>query len=231
MNDEKTLHLLVVDDDNRLRRLLHQYLSENGFVIAEAASAAEAREQMENFSFDLMILDVMMPNETGLEFAKSLRNAGNIIPILMLTAMGDLQDRINGLESGVDDYLSKPFDPKELLLRINSILRRSLPSIQKEKENKLVFGACSYDVVRGVLSKADDYIPLTAVEAELMRVLVANVGKEITREELARQTNTENERTIDVQINRLRKKIEVDLKNPRYIQTIRGKGYICLPDK
>ena len=226
---EEKNHILVIDDDNRLRRLLHQYLKENGFIVSEAANPEEARKMMDSFLFDILILDVMMPGENGFCFAKSLREKGIQVPILMLTAMGELQDRIEGLESGVDDYLSKPFDPKELLLRLNSILRRAAMVPEKEKTGVLSFGSCLYDVDRAELSSEGHSIPLTQVERDLLRVLVDNLGKEVSRLDLAMQTGTENERTVDVQINRLRKKIEQSPKNPRYLQTVRGKGYILLP--
>lgn len=221
-------HILVIDDDNRLRRLLNQYLTKNGFVISEASSSNEARRLMAVMVFDLLILDVMMPQENGYTFAKDLRKKKEMVPILMLTAMGELQDRIKGLESGVDDYLSKPFDPKELLLRINSILRRSI--LGQTKENVFKFGETTYHVERSELERSGTFIPLTSVESDLMSVLVAKAGQEVSREELSEKTQTDNERTIDVKINRLRKKIEVDPKSPRYLQTVRGKGYLILPD-
>ena len=171
-----------------------------------------------------------MPEENGIDFARWLRETGNHTPILMLTAMGEVQNRIEGLEAGVDDYLAKPFEPKELLLRINSILRRTAMILEKERLNKLHFGDCIYDIERQELSKNGEFIALTPVEAELMRLLVEKIGSEVTRDELAYLTKTQNERTIDVQVNRLRKKIEEDCKNPRYLQTVRGKGYLLLPD-
>ena len=227
-NDKK--HILVIDDDNRLRQLLHRYLSQNGFWVSEAQNPKIARQMMDDFVFDLFILDVMMPEENGVEFARWLRETGNHTPILMLTAMGEVQNRIEGLEAGVDDYLAKPFEPKELLLRINSILRRTAMILEKERLNKLHFGDCVYDIERQELSKNGEFIALTPVEAELMRLLVEKIGSEVTRDELAYLTKTQNERTIDVQVNRLRKKIEEDCKNPRYLQTVRGKGYLLLPD-
>ncbi len=223
-------HILVIDDDTRLRRLLRRYLTENGFLVSEASHPDEARRLMDSFLFDLLVLDVMMPGENGFSFAKSLREKGNMIPILMLTAMGEIQDRIHGLESGVDDYLSKPFDPKELILRINSILRRTFMSAPKEKETTLHFGSTTYHVDRGTLEQDGVFVSLTSVENDLLKKLAAKAGHEVTREELASSMETENERTIDVQINRLRKKIETDSKNPRYLQTVRGKGYLLLPD-
>ncbi len=230
MSEMEKTHILVIDDDTRLRKLLHQYLSENGFMVSEAASPVEARVLMSSFLFDILILDVMMPGENGYSFAKSLREKGDNIPILMLTAMGELQDRITGLESGVDDYLSKPFDPKELLLRINSILRRASTISAKEKQTIYKLGTCQYDTQRGELTQNGQFVPLTSAENELLKVLIEKIGQEVTREELARIFKTENERSIDVQVNRLRKKIETDPKSPRYLQTVRGKGYLLLPD-
>ena len=220
----------MIDDDTRLRKLLRRYLTENGFIVSEASNPSEARHLMTCIKFDLLVLDVMMPGENGYSFAKSLREKADMIPILMLTAMGELQDRIHGLESGVDDYLSKPFDPKELILRINSILRRTFMLSPKGTEESLHFGDIIYDKERGTLEQKGEIISLTSVENDLLKVLAQRAGQEVSREELASITHTENERTIDVQINRLRKKIEQDSKNPRYLQTIRGKGYLLLPD-
>ncbi len=223
-------HILVVDDDTRLRRLLHRYLNQNGFFVSEAANPKAAREMMQDFLFDLFILDVMMPGENGFEFSKWLRQNDVHTPILMLTAMGEVQNRIEGLEAGVDDYLSKPFEPKELLLRINSILRRTEMILEKQRLNRLHFGVCVYDIDRQELSKDGQFITLTPVEAELIKLLAARAGQEVSRSELIGLTNTQNERTIDVQVNRLRKKIEQDPKKPRYLQTVRGFGYLLLPD-
>ena len=223
-------HILVIDDDTRLRRLLHRYLNQNDFFVSEADNPATAREMMKNFSFDLFVLDVMMPGESGIEFSKWLRANDIHTPILMLTAMGNVQSRIEGLEAGVDDYLAKPFEPKELLLRINSILRRTVIAMEKERLNQLHFGSCVYDIDKQELSKNGEFIALTPVENELMRLLVSQVGQEVSRSQLALLTKTDNERTIDVQVNRLRKKIEEDPKKPRYLQTVRGKGYTLLPD-
>lgn len=222
-------HVLIIDDDTRLRRLLNRYLTDNGFVVSEAADADEARQLMANIAFDMLVLDVMMPHENGYIFAKSLRDKGNMIPILMLTAMGQLQDRIQGLESGVDDYLAKPFDPKELLLRMHSILRRI--NTLKDNEDVVVhFGETLYHTERAELEQGGTFLPLTAVEADLMRVLTQKAGQEVTRAELAAVLDTTNERTVDVQVNRLRKKLESDPKSPRYLQTVRGKGYVLIPD-
>ena len=223
-------HILVVDDDNRLRGLLHKYLTENGFLVSQAACTAEARTLMSTFTFDLMILDVMLPEETGLEFATALRKQGVSLPILMLTAMGELNDRIQGLESGVDDYLPKPFSSKELLLRIQSILRRVAMRVPVHKETNLHFGNVVYDTEHQVIMRDEQVIPLTQVEKTLMRLLIAHMGNDISRADIAASLQTDNERTVDVQINRLRKKIEADPKAPRYLQTVRGKGYMLLPD-
>lgn len=223
-------HILVIDDDTRLRRLLHRYLNQNDFFVSEADNPKTAREMMKNFSFDLFVLDVMMPGESGIEFSKWLRENDIHTPILMLTAMGTVQNRIDGLEAGVDDYLAKPFEPKELLLRINSILRRTVIALEKERLNQLHFGNCVYDIDKQELSKDGEFIALTPVENELMRLLVSQIGQEVSRSQLALLTKTDNERTIDVQVNRLRKKIEEDPKKPRYLQTVRGKGYTLLPD-
>ncbi|MBE6449872.1 MAG: response regulator transcription factor [Alphaproteobacteria bacterium] len=223
-------HILVIDDDNRLRQLLHKYLSQNDFFVSEAENPVQARQLMEDFTFDLFVVDVMMPLENGLEFTKWLRENKIFTPVLMLTAMGDVQNRIDGFEAGVDDYLPKPFEPKELLLRIYSILRRTEMILEKQRLNQLRFGNCLYDIERQELSKDGEFIALTPVESELMHLLVSQIGCEVSREELARLTKTENERTIDVQVNRLRKKIEEEPKKPRYLQTVRGKGYLLLAD-
>ncbi len=230
MSSLEKKHILIIDDDTRIRRLLHRYLSQNNFVVSEADNPITARQMMDCFSFDLLVLDVMMPQENGFDFARWLRQNGCDIPVLMLTAMSDVQNRIEGLESGVDDYLAKPFEPKELLLRINSILKRTMLKAQNEQMHQLHFGDCLYDTERQELSKNGTYISLTPAESELMKLLVADVGKEVSRGTLAEKMNTDNERTIDVQVNRLRKKIETDLKQPRYLQTVRGKGYMLLPD-
>ncbi|MBP5161286.1 MAG: response regulator [Alphaproteobacteria bacterium] len=223
-------HILVVDDDNRLRGLLHRYLTENGFLVSQAACTAQARELMSTFTFDLMILDVMLPEENGFDFAKALRQQGVTMPILMLTAMGELSDRIQGLESGVDDYLPKPFSSKELLLRIQSILRRVAMRVPAHTETMLHFGDVVYDVEHQVIMRDSQVVPLTQVEKTLLRLLIAHMGNALPRSELAAGLQTDNERTVDVQVNRLRKKIEVDPKAPRYLQTVRGKGYMLLPD-
>jgi two-component system phosphate regulon response regulator OmpR len=229
-------HILVVDDDDRLRVLLRRFLAEQGFVVGTASNSAEAKEILENLDYDIMVLDVMMPSETGLEFLRGLRGGSNPrlrrLPVLMLTALGEANDRIGGLETGADDYLSKPFEPRELLLRINSILRRVERPQQTSAKIKL--GRWHYDPQRDELQSGDETIRLTDMEAGLMRSLAAEPGGVVSREFLAEKSKSEktsvNDRTIDVQITRLRRKIEDDAKNPRYIVTVRGEGYMLLPE-
>ncbi len=223
-------HILVVDDDNRLRKLLHRYLNQNDFIVSEACDSIQAKELMQSFVFDLLILDVMMPHQNGFEFTKDLRADGIQIPIVMLTAMGDVNDRIAGLESGVDDYLPKPFEPKELLLRIASIFRRTDPIKEKQKENFVHLGRFVYDKDYKTLSCGTEVVSMTPAETDLLQRFCCCLGQEISREELANALQIQNERSIDVQVNRLRKKIEENWKKPRYLQTVRGKGYVLLPD-
>lgn len=219
-------HILVVDDDRRIRELLKRYLAENGFRVTTAEHAAEARARLEGLAFDLIVLDVMMPGESGFDFAQSLRTTSTV-PILMLTARGEANDRIMGLERGVDDYLAKPFEPRELLLRIGTILRRAqMPGTRKHDE--LALGPLRFNVTRGELRDGDRQIRLTTREVQLMRLFAANPGKPLSRLDLC--DNEAAERSIDVQINRLRRKIEADPKNPVYLQTVRGEGYALLPD-
>lgn len=218
-------HILVVDDDNRLRELLRKYLSENGYAVTTASDAGEARLRLAGLAFDLIVLDVMMPGENGLDLARSLREAAHHIPILMLTAMGEALDRINGFEAGVDDYLAKPFEPRELLLRIGSILRR-VPRETEPEMSEVRMGPFTYDVVRQELRRGQDIIYLTTAEAALLAILAESPGKTFSREELGSRTgNATNLRTVDVQVTRLRKKIEDDPRMPRYLQTVRGIGY------
>jgi two-component system phosphate regulon response regulator OmpR len=219
-------HILVVDDDRRIRELLKRYLSDNGFRVTVAEHAAEARARLEGLSFDLVVLDVMMPGESGLDFAQSLR-AVSSVPILMLTARGEASDRIDGLERGVDDYLAKPFEPRELLLRIGTILRRAqAPGAARHDE--ITMGPRRFNILRGELWLDNEMIRLTTREIQLLRLFAANPGKVLSRLDLC--DNEAAERSIDVQINRLRRKIEADPKNPTYLQTVRGEGYLFLPD-
>ena len=222
-------HILVVDDDTRLRMLLQRFLRENGFFVSAAKSAEEARLLLKQYRFHLLIVDVMMPQETGLEFLARLRQE-NMVPVIMLTAMGDVEDRIAGLENGADDYVSKPFEPKELLLRIGSILRRA--PIEKKESQKLNLGLFVFDMqTKELISKQGEILHITPVEQNLLQILGAKPGQAFSREKLSDMLGVEQSpRSIDVQITRLRKKIEKDSKNPRYLQTLRGKGYMLLTD-
>ena len=220
-------HILVVDDDTRLRELLSQYLGENGFMVTTAVDAAEARAKMRGLAFDLLVLDVMMPGENGLELTQSLRMS-SVVPILLLTAMGDSDDRVLGLERGADDYLTKPFEPRELVLRIESILRRAAPTVM---DGPVRMGACSFDLGRRELRRNDAIVRLTTIEATLLTTLARKPGVTLSRDDLIRQCSIDGgERTVDVQVTRLRRKIEPDPREPRYLQTIRGQGYVLQPD-
>lgn len=223
-------HILVVDDDTRLRSLLQRFLRENGFYVSSAKDAESARGMLLNYRFDILIVDIMMPNESGLEFLAKLREKNNI-PVILLTAMGETQDRINGLEVGADDYLSKPFEPKELVLRIKNILKRS-PVERDEIPEKLTLGLCVYHVqTKELYTKQGEIVHITPVEQSLLNVLGGKLGQVFTREDLAEILGAgQSPRSIDVQITRLRKKIEQDSRNPRYLQTVRGKGYMLLAD-
>jgi len=219
-------HILVVDDDRRIRELLKRYLSDNGFRVTTAEHAAEARARLEGLSFDLIVLDVMMPGESGLDLTRDLRRT-SAVPILMLTARGEASDRIDGLERGVDDYLAKPFEPRELLLRICTILRRALAP-GRQRHDEILLGPCRFNVTRGELWNGDTQVRLTTREIQLMRIFADNPGKPLSRLDLC--DNEAAERSIDVQINRLRRKIESDPRNPLYLQTVRGEGYALMPD-
>lgn len=221
-------HILVVDDDTRLRELLKSFLSRNGFRVSTAASAAEARQRLGALDFDLIVLDVMMPGETGLAFAAELRRTDEV-PILMLTAMVDTKDRIAGLEAGVDDYLGKPFEPRELLLRIQSVLRRGRPATTAaptEEQRQVAFGPFQFDLELGELAQKGKRVPLTDAEIALMRAFTGHIGDVLSRETLCKIVGSDiNERAIDVQVTRLRRKIEPDPSFPRYLRTVRGQGY------
>jgi two-component system phosphate regulon response regulator OmpR len=233
MSTPTPAHILVVDDDTRLRGLLQRFLAENGFMVSQAADAAEARQALASLEFDLLIVDVMMPGEDGMSLTRSLRETKDV-PILILTAMGEADDRITGLETGADDYLTKPFEPRELLLRINAILRRARRPDAAEGETgreSLNLGACVYDMRRDELVCDGAPVRLTPAEASLLRELARRPGEILSREDLAAATGAaRNLRTVDVQVTRLRKKIESDLRLPRYLQTVRGKGYMLMPD-
>ncbi len=219
-------HILVVDDDTRLRELLRTFLSKNGFRVTVASQAAEARERLGVLDFDLIVLDVMMPGQTGLDFATEIRRSDDV-PILMLTAMGDTKDRIAGLETGVDDYLGKPFEPRELLLRIQNVLKRNRTVAPTgEPQRLVVFGPFQFDHELGELTNKGKRVPLTDAETALLRVFTTRLGEVLSRETLCRSVGLAvNERAIDVQVTRLRRKIEPDPSFPRYLRTVRGQGY------
>jgi two-component system phosphate regulon response regulator OmpR len=224
-------HLLVVDDDARLRALLHRYLADNGFRVTLAGDAAEARASLTSFAFDLIVLDVMMPGETGIELTRSLRGEARQerVPILLLTAMGEPEDRINGLEQGADDYLAKPFEPRELVLRIRNIIERRGPT--GEAAGSIRFGAFRFDLARGELFRGSELVHLTSAEALLLASLAARAGEAVSREDLSQSAPfSGNIRNVDVQMTRLRRKIEADPRYPRYLQTVRGTGYALKPE-
>jgi two-component system phosphate regulon response regulator OmpR len=228
MNDTAEPHLLVVDDDAPLRELLRRYLTEQGFRVTTAADAAEARAKLQSLAFDLLVLDVMMPGEDGLDLTRALRRESRI-PILLLTAMAEPEDRINGLERGADDYIGKPFEPRELVLRIRNILQR-VPQPSAEA-NEFRFGAFRLDLGRGELYRGSDPVHLTAAEVALLLALARRAGDAVSREALSEEAQfSGNVRTVDVQVTRLRRKIERDPKFPRYLQTVRGTGYVLKPD-
>jgi len=229
--DDLEPHLLVVDDDARLRDLLRRYLSENGFRVTVAANAQEARANLASFAFDLIVLDVMMPGESGLDLTAALRRNGGSpgLPILLLTAMGEPEDRVNGLERGADDYLAKPFEPRELVLRIRNIIERR--GRVEEAASTLRFGAFRFDLARGELFRGSEIVRLTAAEAGLMLSLAARAGEAVSREDLSQSAQFRgNIRNVDVQMTRLRRKIEPDPRYPRYLQTVRGTGYALKPE-
>ncbi len=230
---EPQAHLLVVDDDERIRGLLQKFLMRHGFLVSVARDAAQARRVLAGLEFDLIVLDVMMPGEDGMALTRDLR-ARMATPILLLTAKGEAANRIEGLEAGADDYLVKPFEPKELLLRINAILRR-VPHVRAEVGPKVLhMGPVRYDLDRGELWRGSDLVRLTATEAALMRIFSAQPGSAVSREvlvgDVSRDETGAQERAVDVQITRLRRKIEDDPKQPRYLQTVRGEGYMLQPD-
>jgi two-component system phosphate regulon response regulator OmpR len=216
-------HVLVVDDDARIRDLVSRFLKEHGFVVVTAQDAKEARGLLKGFAFDVLVVDVMMPGETGLSFTQDLRKSYNV-PVLLLTALGEAQDRIAGLESGADDYLAKPFEPRELVLRLQSILRRTSA---KPSAKAFKIGGWFFDPEIEELRNENVAQKLTSAEANLLRALASRPREVVSREELAQKCGLDaGERTIDVQVTRLRRKIETDTKTPRYLLTVRGKGYM-----
>lgn len=227
-------HILVVDDDERIRELLKRFLVRNGYLVSVARDAAHAGRLLESLAFDLLVVDVMMPGEDGLSFTRRMRETVEV-PILLLTAKAETEDRIEGLEAGADDYLPKPFEPRELLLRVAAILRRALPTVEQEAPlTALLMGEIEYDLIRGELRRGDAAVRLTSTEQALMRVFSRQPNEPVSRlrlaEELGGSGGEVQERAVDVQITRLRRKIETDPKNPRYLQTVRGAGYMLTPD-
>jgi two-component system phosphate regulon response regulator OmpR len=232
-------HILVVDDDKRLRELLRKYLSEQGFRVTVAADAADARRKLAGLSFDLIVLDIMMPGESGLDLTRALRQEGTV-PILLLTAMGEAANRIAGLEVGADDYLPKPFEPRELVLRIRTILRRVPAPEPAGPKREVRFGPFAFDLDRRVLRRAGQEVRLTTGESELLAALAAAPGQALSREALVQQTRAgpangagdaaAGSRMVDVQMTRLRRKIEEDPRFPRHLQTVRGRGYMLRVD-
>jgi len=232
-------HLLVVDDDERIRTLLRKYLMRHGFRVTVARDAAHARRVLSGLEFDLIVMDVMMPGEDGFDLTESLRVDGTRTPIVLLTARGETEDRIRGLRAGADDYLAKPFEPTELLLRTNAILRRSLrPEAVRWGPKIIRLGAVHYDTEQGKMWNGKHPVRLTSTEARLMKIFAANPGDPVSRarliEEPDRDGGTDDrraqDRAVDVRIGRLRRKIEVDPARPRYLQTVRGAGYMLAPD-
>ncbi len=232
--NELDAHLLIVDDDERIRTLLQKFLIRNGFLVSAARDAAHARRILSGLDFDLIVLDVMMPGEDGVSLTRGIRETSGT-PILLLTARAETEDRIKGLEAGADDYLAKPFEPKELLLRINAILRRMPETTSDDAIPKLLnLGDIRYDIERGEMWRGEDLVRLTATESQLMRIFSTRPGEPVSRanlvEELGRDKGQAQERAVDVQITRLRRKLEADPKQPRYLQTVRGAGYMLAPD-
>ena len=229
---EMQAHVLLVDDDERIRDLLRAFLQRNGYLVTAARDADHARKILSGLDFDIVILDVMMPGEDGITFCQSLRETSSV-PVLLLTAKSETSDRISGLEAGADDYLPKPFEPKELLLRLKAILRRA-PSSPEAQPTALQLGPLRYDLERGELWAGSEAVRLTATEQALMRVLSTSPHEPVSRgdliERLGRGQEDTGERAIDVQITRLRRKLERDPKQPRYLQTVRGEGYMLAPD-
>ena len=239
MNAEFDAHLLIVDDDERIRTLLKQFLVRHGFWVTMARDAAHARRILSGLEFDLIVMDVMMPGEDGVGLTAALRADAITTPIMLLTARGETEDRIRGLQAGADDYLAKPFEPKELLLRINAILRRVPQPLATDQGPKhLMLGIARYDVERAELWQGETQVRLTATEAHLMKIFSAKPGEAFSRgqlvDELGRNSGKDGgqaqERAVDVQITRLRRKLEQDPKQPRYLQTVRGAGYMLAPD-
>ncbi|CAK7192440.1 Transcriptional regulatory protein OmpR [Commensalibacter sp. Nvir] len=228
---ENILHVLIIDDDQRLRILLKRYLSENGFRVSGACSAKEARNLLDFIKPDALILDISMPGEDGLELTNFLRENGNDLLIILLTARGDPEDRIIGLEAGADDYLGKPFEPKELLLRLKSHFRKKSNVSKELKLSPIRLGSMEFDPVLNVLKTKTGLVHLTSGEIDLLRIFASHPNTILSREKIMKQIGLEEigERAVDVQVTRLRKRIEIDPKCPKYLHTVRGKGYILKP--
>ena len=218
-------HVLVVDDDARIRDLLVRYLSQNGFRVTQAGDANTARAKLRGLSFDIIVLDVMMPGESGLSLARELKGIAEV-PVCMLTARAEPEQRTEGLEVGVDDYMTKPFDPRELVLRLNNILRRPKAGVRAAPSDEVRMGDFVFHIGRGELRRGNESIRITERERDLLRQFAKAPGTPIARHELASDDSTGSERAVDVQINRLRRKIETDPSNPVFLQTVRGKGYV-----
>lgn len=221
---DKKPHILIVDDDNRILKLLKKFLVQNDFLVSTCTSASSASKLLSNFIYDLIILDVMMPEITGIDFAQKIRTTNVAMPIIMLTALSEPEDKIKGLEAGADDYVTKPFEPRELLLRINNLIN-SHKRFKKEQEI-IRFGNNNYNLVTGVFSQNGEDIKLSSADEKLFNVLISAQSKVITREEISHKLGGLNLRSVDVQIVRLRNKIEADPKNPKYLKTIRNQGYV-----
>jgi two-component system phosphate regulon response regulator OmpR len=224
--EDNAAHILVVDDDSRIRDLLARYLVENGYRVTTAVDAESARATLRGLSFDLLILDVMMPRESGIELARDLKRSSHV-PILMLTAKAEVDDRIEGLETGADDYVTKPFEPRELLLRVGNILKRGG---EAGGGGSIKLGEFTFHIHRGELKRGDETVRLTERERDLLRYFAQRGGVPVSRHELAKDAGSGGERAVDVQINRLRRKLEKDPANPVYLQTVRGTGYVLYPE-
>lgn len=219
-------NVLVIDDDERIRDLVSRYLNEHGYLAVKAEDAQQAHEVMKSFTFDILVVDVMMPGQTGVEFTQELRAKNNGTPVLLLTAMGEVEDRITGLSAGADDYLPKPFDPRELVLRIDAILKR-VPKEKQEKVKRIKIGRWEFDTDHPELVDGDEHVALTNVEANLLQILAQTPDEVVARDGLSEKCDLDpNKRTIDVQVTRLRRKLEENSNHPRFLQTVRGQGYL-----
>lgn len=223
------VNVLVIDDDERIRDLVARYLNEKGYIALMAESAEEAHALLKLYTFDILVVDVMMPGDSGVDFTQSLRAKGNQTPVILLTAMGEVEDRITGLEAGADDYIPKPFDPRELVLRMDAVLKR-VPK-ENSKITHVKIGRWQFDIDHPELFDGDERVALTNVEANLLQILMQAPGDVVSRDDLSAQCNLDpNKRTIDVQVTRLRRKLEEDSNRPRYLQTVRGQGYLLRAD-